>query len=105
MVVVQWSNTSTSCLSHRSPAFDSMLEIDVVSQSTGQKVKAELAWVSCDATSGHFMNHKTRTAEMKEARSSAHNSHTSMKVCVHEKKMNKMNCMYTKMATCMKVPM
>ena len=78
-----WS--SVSRLSHKSLAFDSMLEINVASQSTGQKaIEAELMWVNCGATSGHFMNHKRQIAKRNEARWSAHNSHTSMNVCMHE---------------------
>ena len=39
------------CLSHKNPAFDSMLEINTASQSTGQKaIKAELTSVNRGAT-------------------------------------------------------
>ena len=48
-----------SRLSRKNPVFYSKLEIEVASQFAGQKViEAELMWVDCSASSGHFMNHK-----------------------------------------------
>ena len=65
------------------PGNHSMLGINTACQLTGQKViEAELTSVDCGATSGHFMNHKRRPAERKEARWSTHSFHTSMNVCM-----------------------
>ena len=62
-----------------------MLEIKVTPQLTKQKtIETEVTWVDLAATSGHFMNNKVQTAEIKEANWSAHNSHTYMNVCMHE---------------------
>ena len=77
-----------------------------VPQSAGQKaIEAELTWVNCGATSGHFMNHKRQTAEKKEVRWSAHNDHTSMNVCMHDIFLIKMylhrnGCLYECMYMC-----
>ena len=77
-----------------------MLEVKVASQSARQKViEAELTWVDCGITSGYFMNHKRRTPKKKQA----HNSHTSMNVCMYEIKNN--NCIFDEMAACMNVCM
>ena len=50
----------------------------------GQKaIEAELGWVDCGTTRGHFMNHKRRTAEKKDARQLPHKYE-----CVYEIKLH-----------------
>ena len=67
-------------------SIDSMLEIKVASHSVEQKaIEAELMYVHCGTTSGHFMHRKKTTAKMKDVRWSTHNSRTSVNVCMHEK--------------------
>ena len=60
-----------------------MLEINAAWQSTGKNaMEAELTWIDCGATSGHFMNQKDELLIGKMWDSPP--TYTSMNVCMHE---------------------